>query len=1025
MKITFGQQEGGTMQLPAYKYEAMAMGSMQKQASAYQVDFGQNPSFFMPKDENGQHESKTLLTQGELGNQMENQDVGLRQDYMTLMSHTLSEEDYARLSEEGFPIEEMNPEETVTIVDKIKVLVALSGQQIAGYTDDIDRETLTKALGSETYGNTLAETLLGSFQKADIPVTEDNAKQVLQAADMAMGLEQPTDQEYRYMVKEGMEPEIGSFYLAENSGITAAKVTGAAKVAGTTNATGAAKVAGTAKVTDTLRETSATQPSTYYVKGASGYVIQQGVGHWEGMEDQIRNILFDYGYDSSDPSFPQHLDQAVWLTMQDLPMTGENVDRLDRLTSVTFPITREQAIHAAAAAIGEGKPALRGKLDPESLKAAAQTIYGRVADLPKLLSARRQLEEARLFMSAEVNVKLLRSGFAIDTAPMEELIQALKQAEQEVANNYFPEDTQSVEKYRLYTGAREEIAALPTYPAKLIGMLDSFEVGSLEVFCLEGKNQKTVFEKAGQMYEALGTSPRRDLGDNIQKAFANVDAILQEINIPLTEENRRAVRILGYNRMELTQGNLEAVKETDALVNRIINNLTPHATLQMIRKGINPLEYSLEELDAYFQEQTPSFSEKAEDYSRFLYRLEQRHDITAQERSSYIGVYRLLHQLKQSDGAPVGSLLNLRAQPSFQNLLTALRTKSGSVNERLDPSFGFMKEVISQGDQNIAHQIQVAFEEADGQQSLPHDTIEGQESVRQYNRRRMSELRNAVSDVESIALLQRGEIPMHAANLIAAKALLHAEGKWVERLMGVKQTLPDNTKTEDGEEHTDIPGNQSDTEGGEGLPVWETIGDKDAFSANYADMLNRAAAETVDRALGDRVSALDVRELHLFHKQLQLLGALQRREEYYLPMEISGRPGTMRVTFRQGEFREGTVDLRLRFQGDGESIQIAGHFAADTGQVDGYVTVNNREALETMQKAADIMTETLTDNGQTASIRVLYDPDSAASGIVSPRAGRQSRESSRSETQDTVSLDNRQLYSLARDFLKTIDHLYP
>ena len=42
------------------------------------------------------------------------------------------------------------------------------------------------------------------------------------------------------------------------------------------------------------------------------------------------------------------------------------------------------------------------------------------------ITARRQLEEIRLRMTAEVNVKLLKRGFAIDTAPMEELIEAAK-----------------------------------------------------------------------------------------------------------------------------------------------------------------------------------------------------------------------------------------------------------------------------------------------------------------------------------------------------------------------------------------------------------------------------------------------------------------------------------------------------------------------------------------------------------------------------------------------------------------------
>jgi hypothetical protein len=1004
MKITFGQQDAKAVQTMALKNETMAMGSSQKQLSAYQVDFGQNPSFFVHKDNNRQKENNTLLTQGDMGKQMQQQDVGLRQDYMTLMSHTLSEEDYARLSEEGFPIEEMNPDETVTIIDKIKTEVALSGQQIAGYTDDIDKETLAKALGSDT----MANALINSFHEADIPVTKENTKEVLRAADMAAGLKEPSDQEYRFMVKEGMEPEIGSFYLAENSG------SGASSEAKGYQKTNAAKVVG---------DINEKQSGTYYVEGARGYVLQQGVGHWEGMEDQIRSILADYGYSESEPEFAGHLEQAAWLIRQDLPMTGDNVDRLDRLTSVSFPITKEQSIISAATALGEGKLALRGNLEPDRLATGITTIYRRAADLPKQLAARRALEEVRLYMSAEVNVKLIRSGFAIDTAPMEELIQALKQAEQEVADTYFPEDNGSVEKYRQYKNAREEIAALPTYPAKLIGMRDSFEEGSLEAFCLEGKNQKTAYEKASQTYEALGTAPRRDMGDTIQKAFANVDPILQEMNLPLTPENQRGVRILGYNQMEITPVNLEAVKETDALVNRIIKELTPAATLDLIRKGINPMEKSLEELDTYFREKTPSFSEKAEDYARFLYRLEQHHDITERERASYIGIYRLVHQLEQSDGAPIGALVNLQAEPSFQNLLTALRTKHGRVNEIVDSSVGAMKEALSGGDRNIANQIQTAFEGAGELLPLSSDFQEDQDVYRQYNGQRLSGLREALADADSISLLQRGEVPMHAANLLAAKALLHADGKWAERLMGRRQTVRDSTQRADGEEGTDIPDNPPFTEGSEAGSIWESIGDKDNFSSNYTAMLNRAEAETADRALGEQVTSLDVRELQLFHAQLQLMGTLQQREEYYLPMEFGGIPGTMRVTFRQGEAGEGAVDLRLGFQENGESIQISGHFSADALQVDGYVTVNNRSALEKMQKAADIMTETFNHNGQTTSIQVIYEPNLGVPSIST--ASRLTRTDFPPRMQNVESLDNRQLYSLAKDFLQTINDLYP
>ena len=54
---------------------------------------------------------------------------------------------------------------------------------------------------------------------------------------------------------------------------------------------------------------------------------------------------------------------------------------------------------------------------------------GSFSDSHTLLRARRQLEEVRLSMTVTANLKLLRSGYRIETAPMEKLIAALKKAE--------------------------------------------------------------------------------------------------------------------------------------------------------------------------------------------------------------------------------------------------------------------------------------------------------------------------------------------------------------------------------------------------------------------------------------------------------------------------------------------------------------------------------------------------------------------------------------------------------------------
>ena len=85
-------------------------------------------------------------------------------------------------------------------------------------------------------------------------------------------------------------------------------------------------------------------------------------------------------------------------------------------------------------------------------------------------------------------------------------------------------------------------------------------------------------------------SPRSDLGDSIQKAFQNVDDILRDNGLELTEANKRAVRILGYNQMDLTKESIEGIKLYDTKVNQMFKNMQPSVTVEMIRRGKNPLD---------------------------------------------------------------------------------------------------------------------------------------------------------------------------------------------------------------------------------------------------------------------------------------------------------------------------------------------------------------------------------------------------------------------------------------------------
>ena len=88
------------------------------------------------------------------------------------------------------------------------------------------------------------------------------------------------------------------------------------------------------------------------------------------------------------------------------------------------------------------------------------------------------------------------------------------------------------------------------------------------------------------------------MGILFRKRLQSVPNLLKELGMEDTNANERAVRILGYNGMEITEENVLSVKEYDTVLNRVIDNMKPSTVLEMIRQGDNPLDTSINELDS-------------------------------------------------------------------------------------------------------------------------------------------------------------------------------------------------------------------------------------------------------------------------------------------------------------------------------------------------------------------------------------------------------------------------------------------
>ena len=110
------------------------------------------------------------------------------------------------------------------------------------------------------------------------------------------------------------------------------------------------------------------------------------------------------------------------------------------------------------------------------------------------------------------------------------------------------------------------------------------------------------------------------------------------------------------------------MKAADEEVQRMFKNMTPAVVTQLIKQGINPLEMKISDLNRVAEQvRSEVGKDDNQKFSEYLYKLEKNNQITEEERNSYIGIYRLIHQVEQTDGAAIGALVNQGAEMTMKN----------------------------------------------------------------------------------------------------------------------------------------------------------------------------------------------------------------------------------------------------------------------------------------------------------------------------------------------------------------------
>ncbi len=774
-----------------------------------------------------------------------------KRDYMLLMAHTVSEQDYKKMAEEGFEPGTLTPKETVTIVDRIKLDMVRGGTYIEGYTDSLSSEKLEAALGDEG----LALEIERGLQEADLPCTAENKEAVRQAVTMAMSLREPEAQEKAYLIRNGEEPRIESLYRMENNG----------------------------------SKQGERRLPTYYAEEVEGYFSKRAftdpgeLSQAEMGQDRSRRLektLEEMGLAAEEET----LRAAEWLMDQGIEVDAKTLEQYGKLESIRFPVSRQDGIRAAVYALAEGRRASQGDLSQNA------SLYRKAVEL----------ESTRLYMTAEVNLHLLRQGISLDTLAVEDRLRALEQGERELALIYFEGETQegAVSKYRCMGMTLETISAVRKLPENVLAVGgQALRRETLPELRRHGEDLAAEYARAGAEYEKLMTVPVKALGDMPEKAFGDLDRLLEQVGWEVTEDNRRSMRILVHSNLELSEETLLAVHEARELTASVIDRMTPAAVLKMIRDGVNPLEESMADLESYLERQDEIYRASDEGYGAFLSALERQGNISPRERSAYIGIYRMLYQLEKGDKAAIGAVAEQKSRVGFQSLLRAMRTeKTGGLDVRVGeglPVYG-RRETDTE---SISEQIEAAF---------PVNPM-------------------AYREEEVLNLLARAGERETGYAIWAAWGLLtdpFGEGESRKRIGGLA----------------------------------ELLGEPD-FEEEYAKTLEDGIKAVGRQMELEELSALELGRLRACGRQLGLAKGLGEKQEYFIPMAAEGGSMGVHLCIQQAPGERSRVSVALRRE-EGEGLRgLSAEIELREGAVWAGFQGNKGESIRKLEEIADIFKE--------------------------------------------------------------------
>lgn len=901
--------------------------------------------------------------------------VKLSKNYLSNIHQGMTQKDYDALEEEGFSLEKYELERFDRALERIKKQHEFRDEVQEKSIDNVkeEREKRVDAKIKEISDPVLKNQVSALLESGNLPLTSTNISAVMGAVKMSYEATSLTDDAMNYLLQNQMPLSPMNLYTAS---FNAKGMDPQGKVNGWEEVQAQAQ-----QIVDTMNQ-NGIPVELEDAKWLYEYNLDINETNVTGLQ-AIQYLKENYDVNEVVDTIIKGMSQQdaihVPLMQNDYVIVNQAMEAISHITDSTITQAITNGVELSIANLKQIQSNHNQNRNRETFVSVQNEETQSTSEIEKelkLVTARRQLEEIRLKLTYESGIKLAAKGIRVFSDSIDKIANELRNLESEYYQKLLDEASlsntrENLDLVRQTLQTRSYLAQAPNY---VLGV--RFEERNEVTLVGLAESAKTVTSQQKEAvlgYEPLMTAPRSDLGDSIHKAFANMDEMLEEMGIERNDANRRAVRILSYNQMEINEASIEQMKDFHQKVTSVLDDLKPSTVVELIKQRVNPMDASMDTLREKINEIRSEYGECEEErYSNYLVKIQKKHTLTEEERDSYIGIYRLLRQVEKSDGKAIGYLVNSGREITLNNLLTAVRsTKGPEIDVTVDEAFG-MSEMVKPYEKSISDQINQTFQNTSPFQdaklsyeqqlgsslyesitpefleyaqqagNLYEMTLEQLVQLRKefylqspeghetsYNQLR-EEIQETLSMSDEISFLKQTNVKVNLLNIKAANALRMKGNEIVQKIADVV-----------GEDAT-----------AKNLEVFEKSINYQEFRRLYDRNVNSTLAQLRNTFDLPKLKVEDAVAMNGYINHMSLLQDLQKSQYYQVPFEVNGRVVGVGISLCSSEEKKAEVSIRIDTESFGE---LKADFKLINGVLKGLVVCENQSQIASLERITNHM----------------------------------------------------------------------